>query len=314
MKKVYTGKTLTSPELAETFYDDLQQKTSDPEFWKGLAFGHVDLTNITGGARKSEFIVIAGPQKSGKTTWGLFLASEFGKQLNELEKEELVLVISLEMRHSGLAGRVLANLSNIEVSKFRDYELEEQDWQKLDEGIAKLEALPVLWNVNCYTIEGVEALIEEYKDKIRVVIIDYFQLMSSGAFRSGKRHEQLEDISRRLKQIAMMGDTTVIALSQQTREALVNVKRKRDPNTLAGTQALARDADMLLIILPYIEDGEEVPHLREIYVGLSRNSVAGVSVTTVFSGEFARVGAPTINIPEAPEDIYEQEQSSYWNQ
>ncbi|GAG29985.1 unnamed protein product, partial [marine sediment metagenome] len=246
----------------------LQRKTVDPEIWKGLDFGHVDLTKITGGARRSEFIVIAGAQKSGKTMWGLFLATEFSKQLKMQGNDEVVLVVSLEMRHSGLAGRVLSNLSDINVSKFRDFELDDDDWPKLDSGIAELEKLPVLWNVACYSIEGIEALVEEYKDQIRVVIVDYFQLMTTSS--GTRRHEQLEDISRRLKQIAMMGDITVIALSQQTREALTDAKRAKDPNTLAGTQSLARDADMLLIILPHIKDGFDLPHIRDIYVALSR--------------------------------------------
>ena len=312
MKKAYKGTTLTSPELAETFYEDFERKSADPEKWKGLGFGHVDLTKYTGGARRSEFIVIAGPQKSGKTTWGLFLAQEFGKQLNNLEEGEIALLVSLEMRHSGLAARVLANLSNIEVSKFRDYELDEKDWQSLDHGISKLEELPILWNVSCYSIEGLEALVEEYKDKLRVVIVDYFQLMTTDQ-RGGRRHEQLEDISRRLKMMAMVGDMTVIALSQISREALQKKKMRKDPNTIAQTQALARDADMMLYILPvFDDDGEEAPHLREIAVVLSRNSPFGEDFETAFVGEYARVGALAKNVQEAPEEVYGYSQDKYW--
>ncbi|MEE9540204.1 MAG: DnaB-like helicase C-terminal domain-containing protein [Candidatus Thorarchaeota archaeon] len=312
MKKVYKGVTLTSRELAEEFYDDFRKKSADPEKWRGLSFGHVDLTKFTGGVRRSEFIVIAGPQKSGKTTWGLFLAQEFGKQLNHLEDDELILLVSLEMRHSGLAARVLANLSSIEVSKFRDYELEARDWRSLDAGIAKLEELPILWNVNCYSIEGLEAIVEEHKDRLRVVLVDYFQLMTTN-IQVQRRHEQLEDISRRLKMMAMVGDMSVIALSQLSREALKSKKMRKDPNTIAQTQALARDADMMLYIMPFIDkDGEEAPHIREISVVLSRNSPFGEDFKTAFVGEYARVGA-LADIPDAPEELYGHTQDEYWD-
>jgi replicative DNA helicase len=312
MKKVYKGITLTSSELAEQFYDDMQTKMTDPEKWRGLDFGHVDLTKYTGGARRGEFIVIAGAQKAGKTTWGLFMATEFGKQLQTLENDELGLFISLEMRHSGLAARVLANLASIEVTKFRDFEIEDADWHKLDSGISRLEKLPFLWNVNCYSIEGLEALVEEHKDKLRVVIVDYFQLMSA-EIQSTRRWEQLENISRRLKRITMANDITVIALAQLTREALKSKKKLKDPNQIAQTQALARDADLMMYMLPRIEDGEEVPHLREIYVALSRNSPYGQEFKTAFVGEYARVGALAEDIPDAPEEVYGHEQDEYWD-
>jgi replicative DNA helicase len=299
---VIRGNTLTSKELGEQFRDKLKERHEHPEKWRGLQFGHTDLDKLTGGVRKGEFVVIAGAQKSGKTSIALSWAQHFSKQV---QPGEQVLFVSLEMGHDALAGRVLANLSTIEVSKFRDYNLASYDWEKVDKGVEKLSELPVLWNVGAYNIEGIESIVKEYGDSIRVIIVDYFQLMYGSGF-SNKRYEQLEDISRRLKRLTLNNELSVVAISQQSREALKSVKKQKDPNTMAGTQALARDCDLLITLLPYIEDGEEIPHLRNLYVALSRNSGSDVTLPAFFSGAYCRFGAlaedELSEMPEPPWD------------
>lgn len=304
--KIIKGITLTSEQLAHEFRAQLKERQDEPEKWRGLQFGHADLDELTGGLRKGEFCVVAGAQKAGKTSVALAWAQQFAKQVQE---GELVLFVSLEMSHESVAGRVLANLSDIEVSKFRDYKLDEGDWAKLDKGVLKLEKLPVLWNVGAYNIDGIEAIVEEHGDKMRVVVVDYFQLMFGEAGRNTKRFEQLEEISLRLKRLTLNYDLSVIAISQQNREALRSIERQKDPNTIAGTQSLARDCDLLLLILPCIKDGEEVPHIRKLYVALSRNSGAGATYDAFFSGAYCRFGALTDQeIPEMP-----PQKEQYWD-
>ena len=88
---------------------------------------------------------------------------------------------------------------------------------------------------------------------------------------------------------------------------------------MAGTQALVRDCDLLIMILEkFDDDKEEIPHMRELYVGLSRNSRADMSYDTVFIGKYARTGAPfgdhegDINhLEQTPEPAAEQ--LGWWN-
>lgn len=305
--KVIKGYTLTSEELADLFKTQLDERMQDADKWRGLKFGHPELDEITGGLRKGEFVIVAGAQKAGKTTVALAWAQRFAEQL---QPGELVLYVSLEMSHESIAGRVLANLSEIDVSKFRDYSIDKYDQPKLDDGLKHLKELPVLWNVGAYNINGIEALIEEYEARIRVVVVDYFQLMLGENSTSSKRYEQLEDISLRLKRLTLNHNLSVVALSQQSREALKSIERQKDPNTLAGTQSLARDCDLLLLILPYLDDsGEEVPYLRKLHIALSRNSIADVTMDAAFSGTYCRFGAPTnIEINTMPEP-----KETWWN-
>ena len=295
------GKTLTSEEFGDDYLEQQIRRHKNPEDYIGLKFGFPRLDKITGGARKKEFIVVAGAQKSGKTTMATHWTLNFA---NQLQEDEVILMVSLEMSHEGLGARVFANLAEINVTKFRDYALEDRDWSGFKEAVIELKKKPILWNVGAYNMSGINAIIKELeKDgkKVRTVVVDYFQLMS-GDSNLAKRYEQLERISLELKQLAMTHDTTVVAVAQQTREALKSLKRQRDPNTIAGTQALARDADMMLIILPYIdsEDGEEVPHLRNIWLALSRNSASGMDFKAAFSGEYARMGEAALDEEHQP--------------
>ena len=305
---VIKGTTITSEELAEAYLEQLKERHDNPDQWRGLQFGHAELDEITGGIRKGEFVVLAGAQKSGKTSAALDWAQRLSKQVQE---DELVLFVSLEMSHDSLAGRVMSNLSDIEITKFRDYKLESDDWNKVERGANKLKKLPVLWNMGAYSIEGLEQIVEEYGTRIRLVVVDYFQLMFGNGNRNSKRFEQLEEISSRLKRLTLNYDLSVIALSQQNREALKSIERQKDPNTMAGTQALARDCDLLLLILPYMQDGEEVPHMRKLHIALARNSTVGVTMDAVFSGSYCRFGAPAnMEVVGMPE---EEEREQYWN-
>lgn len=307
--KAIVGRTLTSGELAREYQQKQKERSADPDAWRGLSFGHPDLDRITGGVRRKEFVVLAGAQKAGKTTVGLAWSLRFAEQV---QQGELVLFVSLEMNEDAIAGRVLANLSGLDVTRLRDYRLEGNEWVDLENGVQRLEKLPLLFNIGTYNMDGIRELFKQYQGKIRVVIVDYFQLMA-GSERGSKRWEQLEELSRELKQLAMTESCSVVAVSQQTREALKNPEKQKDPNTLAGTQALARDCDLLIIILPYVKDNEEVPHMRKLFIALARNSTCGQTLDAIFSGAYCRFGAPlSENFAPVPEPEPIDPQLSYW--
>lgn len=289
---------LTTKELGEDLLEKQRERQENPEKWRGLPFGHADLDSDTGGARRGEVIVVAGAQKIGKTTFAKNFAVSFAKSLRSADLEEYVLYISLEMSHEGLAGRVFANEANIDATKFRDYALDESEFERLEQAVDQSSDLPALWDTGTYSYKDLQRVVNELegnKEKpLRAIIVDYFQLFSSEGIRTGRRrHEQLAALSREFKQLSRSLNCTVVLLSQQSRKALTSFKRRKDPNTLAETQALVRDCDMLIIILEkYDEDKEEIPHMRELYLGLSRNSPADRTYDTVFVGKYARTGAP----------------------
>jgi replicative DNA helicase len=306
-----TGRTLTSKELAEAFIEQQIEKHENPEGFRGLSFGHSALDEKTGRVQRGDLIVISGKQKAGKSTIALALAVNFAFQLLKEELEEYILHVSLEMRHNIIASKIFSKITGLDVNKFRDIKLDEDDWIKVHEGAEELASLPVFWNVACYEVPGILEIISDLEKEHglpRVVIVDYFQLMS--ATNTDKRHEQLRTISRQLKELAMTKDITVILLAQQTREASTNVKKQKAGSSLAGTQGLEQDLDLLLLILPILKDEIEVPHLREIWIALARNAEMQTGVTAYFSGNYVKFGMPAAeDIQKAPQ---EDEQDAKW--
>ena len=311
-------KILTTKELGDTLLKQQRERQSDPDKWQGLPFGHADLDKSTGGARRGELTVVAGAQKIGKTTYAKNMAMSFAKKLLASEiTDQYILYISLEMGHEGLGARVFANEANIDITKFRDYELDPGDYARLETTIEFYEELPALWDTGTYSYQELLNVLDHYEKNdggnIRAIILDYFQLFSTkGLSAASARHEQLSALSRALKQLARTTGISIIVISQQSRTALTSFKKRKDPNTMAGTQALVRDCDLLIMILEkFDEDKEEIPHMRELYVGLSRNSRADIAFDSIFVGKYARTGAPLgdegdanllENMPEAQDE------------
>lgn len=308
---------LTTKELGESLLETQRERQQNPEKWRGLPFGHPDLDENTGGARRGEMIVIAGAQKVGKTTWAKDIALSFAKSIRQAKLDEYVLYVTLEMGHQEIAARVFANEANIDVTKFRDYKLDDEDYLRLERKVKELGDLPGLWDTGTYNYAGLIKTLNEYPNAdgstpIRVIVIDYFQLFSGEGLNAGtRRHQQLAALSRKLKQLSRELGISTVVLSQQSRRALTSFKRRKDPNTLAGTQALVRDCDLLLMFLDKVdEDKQEIPHMREIYVGLARSATAGISYDAVFYGQYSRTGAladdaDIDNLEEAPQTEFE---------
>lgn len=287
---VLTGLTLTHLEASEQLYDHQVERQKDPDKWRGYPFNNPDLNKIVGGARQKELVVVAAAQKGGKSTWAKDQAVFLAKHIKKIGTDELVLYISLEMGHDLMMARVYANEASIDVTKFRDYMLDEDDYTDLIGVIEEHKDLPILWNVGCYTIAGIKELLNHYQN-IRVIVLDYFQLMNPDPGSYGKGFEIFRALSKELKALTNDRDLTIIAVSQQSREALKSFKRSRDPNTLSSTQGLVQDCDLLIFILTVLDDDkEEIPGLRELVVALARNSDVG-SCMSLFQGQYARTGA-----------------------
>lgn len=288
------------------FIQELKDRQEHPELWRGLSFNHPELDELTGGARRQEVIAIGGPQKVGKTTAAISISLEFAKQIKELNKEtgedEVVMFASLEESVRSLLTKSISNLSGIEMRKFRDLKLTNTDWKAITPAANRLEGLPIVWLSNGNTIEALETALK--KIKTRVLVIDYFTLMWAKGF--GQRWEQHEYNSAQLVRLAKDYNLTIIVLAQRTREGNTNMTKRIDPNEMAGGQALPRDVHMLLIILPVMEKGVEIPNLREIYVALSRNSAALETFDAVLAANVARFGAPATTLNSMPE------QQPYW--
>ncbi|MCM1370737.1 MAG: replicative DNA helicase [Clostridium sp.] len=210
----------------------------------GIATGFYDLDKVTSGLHENEFIIIAARPAMGKTAFLLNLVSNIA-----INSNKTVALFNLEMGAEQLAQRMLSSLGQIDGYKFRSGKFENEDWKKFQEAISKLE------DTNIYIDDTPGITIAEIRAKCRrlassekgldVVIIDYLQLISGSAKYSGNRQQEVSEISRSLKTLAMELNIPVIAAAQLSRTVEGREDKRPLLSDLRESGSIEQDADIV---------------------------------------------------------------------
>ena len=182
----------------------------------GLATGFSEFDKLTAGLQPSQFIIIAARPAMGKTAFALNLATYAATHSNKS-----VAIFNLEMSAEQLANRILQSLGQIDGGKMRTGRLEHNDWKRLNEAISQLS------DTNLFLDDTPGITIGEIRSKCRrlansdkglgLVVIDYLQLITGPSKSAGNRQQEVSDISRNLKTMALELGIPVIALAQLSR-------------------------------------------------------------------------------------------------
>ena len=275
-------------DLAFGFVDDLTKKHTDPEKHRGFRTHIPEFNHILGGLGRKWYVVIGGPEKSGKTAFAVSLLAEFGKsKLN-------VMMITLEMDNLQVAARIFSNVSAVEMTKFRDLTLEDEDWEALHQAKKEIAKFKGHSGFGFFAVEQIVELVNEHKPD--VVFVDYVQLMHSQR-RSKGRVEELEYISRTLKQLTINPGVLVIAMVQVNQEG-AKAKNFNSPYIFHGSATFKNDADLAIVIAPHNnEAGEEEPGLRDCHIVASRHSYKA-SFQLAFLGARSLIAGATLDMGE----------------
>ncbi|KAA6301169.1 MAG: Replicative DNA helicase [Candidatus Ordinivivax streblomastigis] len=295
MKKDYTQ---INPVIAEA-YALLQKAAARTDGLSGLASGFGGLDKITAGWQNSDLIVIAGRPAMGKTAFVLSMARNMA-----VSYKHPVALFSLEMSNVQLVNRLIINVCEIPGEKIKSGQLAAYEWQQLDYKLKELIDSPL------YVDDTPSLSIFEFRTKarrlvrehgIKVIIIDYLQLMNASGMYFGNRQEEVSTISRSLKGLAKELNIPIIALSQLNRgvENREGIEGKRPQlSDLRESGAIEQDADMVCFIHRpeyykiYQDDkGRDLRGMAEIIVAKHRNGATG-DVLLRFKGEFARFQNP----------------------
>ncbi len=216
----------------------------------GVPSGFTSLDRITYGWQPTDLIILAARPSVGKTAFALNLARNAALHPT---KPQAVGFFSLEMSASQLVQRILSAESEIKMEKISRGKLEDYEYQQLhSKGIKKLEQAPIY-------IDDTAALnIFEFRAKarrlvnkhhVKIIIIDYLQLMSGSGDRNSNREQEISNISRSLKALAKELNIPIIALSQLSR-AVETRKESKMPqlSDLRESGAIEQDADMVMFI------------------------------------------------------------------
>ena len=232
--------------LAKT-QSDLERLSEFKNEITGLATGWYDLDKLTTGLHPNEFIIIAARPAMGKTAFALNLATHAAMTQNKS-----VAVFNLEMSAEQLAMRILSSLGQIEGFKLRTGNLMNNDWKRINEAISQLS------NTNLVIDDTPGITIGEIRAKCRrlassekglaLVVIDYLQLISGGKNYGANRQQEVSDISRSLKTLAMELNVPIIALSQLSRSVEGREDKRPIMSDLRESGSIEQDADIVAFL------------------------------------------------------------------
>ena len=214
----------------------------------GLQTGFHNLDKLTSGWQNSDLIIIAARPAMGKTAFVLSMAKNMAVDYNTP-----VAIFSLEMSNLQLVNRLISNVCEIEGEKIKSGRLSRQEWEQLNSRVRSLFSAPL------YVDDSPSLSILELRTKarrlvkehgVKIIIIDYLQLMNATGMKFGSREQEVSMISRSLKQLAKELNIPVIALSQLSRK----VEERNDGNKrpqlsdLRESGAIEQDADIVCFI------------------------------------------------------------------
>ena len=195
--------------------DKLQETFERGDIITGVATGLNDLDELLSGLQPSSLNIVGARPSVGKTALGLGIATHVAKTTHKP-----VLVFSLEMGHAELTQRILSSEAEVESQKLRSGRLAEADWTKIGRAINRIDSVPLYLDDNPrVTVMEIRAKARRLKSRhggLALIMIDYLQLMSSGASVENRQLE-VSEISRGLKILARELDVPILALSQLSR-------------------------------------------------------------------------------------------------
>ena len=295
MKKEYTQ---IDP-VVKSAIDVIKKAASNVGGITGVPTGYHKLDDITSGWQPSDLIIIAGRPAMGKTSFALSMAKNIAS-----DNQVPMAFFSLEMSNVQLVQRLISNCCEIQGSKLLSGQLKPDDWDRLDKRVGTLMGAPIYIDdtpgLSVFELRTkARRLVREHD--VKIIMIDYLQLMNANGMRFGSRQEEVSTISRSLKGLAKELDVPIIALSQLNRsvESREGVDGKRPQlSDLRESGAIEQDADMVLFVHRpeyyhiYADDnGRDLRGMAQIIIAKHRKGATG-DVLLTFRGEFTRFENP----------------------
>ncbi|MDD7641336.1 MAG: replicative DNA helicase [bacterium] len=254
----------------------------------GIATGFLDLDYKTAGLQPSDLILVAARPSMGKTAFVLNIA-----QYVAFHSDLCTAIFSLEMSKEQLVNRLFSLESRVDAQKLRTGNLSDADWEKLIEGAGTIgQSKLIIDDTPGISISEMRSKCRKYKleHDLKLIIIDYLQLMSgSGKRSSDSRQQEISDISRSLKALARELHVPVIALSQLSRAVEQRPDHRPMLSDLRESGAIEQDADVVMFIYrdDYYNKDTEDKGIAEIIIAKQRNGPIG-TVNLVWLPEYTK--------------------------
>ena len=244
---VTQGNIKKSSETAQSLVIQAKNKIESISNKKGLSgipSGFNKIDKLTAGWQQSDLVIIAARPGMGKTALALSMASNIA-----IENKIPLAFFSLEMSSIQLITRMISSETGLDSNKLRTGKLEKHEWEQLNIRVKNLEKAPLFIDdtpsLSIFDLRAKARRLVSQKD-VKIIIVDYLQLMTAGGnMKIGNREQEISTISRNLKALAKELNIPVIALSQLSR--LVEGRTSKRPllSDLRESGAIEQDADIV---------------------------------------------------------------------
>ena len=262
----------------------------------GIPSGFHALDKITSGWQTPDLIIIAARPAMGKTAFVLSMARNIA-----VDRGIPTAIFSLEMSNVQLVNRLIMNVCELEGDKIKTGKMSKEDKLRLNTKINIMKGKPLYMDdtpsLSIYELRSkARKLVNEHG--VKLIIIDYLQLMNAQGSSFGSREQEVSIISRGLKGLAKELDIPIIALSQLNRgvEARTGIEGKTPQlSDLRESGAIEQDADMVCFIhrpeyyriFNDEKSGKDLRGLAQIIVAKHRNGATD-SIWLRFRGKYAK--------------------------
>lgn len=274
-----TGEFKTSAEVVRSAKEQLEALSKNNQDVTGIPTGFYDFDKLTSGLHPNELIIIAARPAMGKTAFALNIAVN-----SAIATGKSVAVFNLEMSAEQLMFRMISAKGAVDGNKIKTGRLSHDDWKKVNGAMSELSDAPLfIEDTPGITIGEIRAKCRRLASQgngLGLVVIDYLQLISGGSGYGNNRQQEVSDISRSLKTMAMELGIPVIALAQLSRNVEGRENKRPIMSDLRESGSIEQDADIVAFL--YRDDyynkqtvEESNVSLSELIIGKHRSGATG---------------------------------------
>ena len=273
-------------EALEATMREIDANSNRPDGVYGVPTDFIELDELTGGLHGGQMIVIAARPGVGKSTLALDIARSAA-----IHHHMATVFFSLEMSRTELAMRILSAEGKISMGRLKKGDLDTEGWTNLATLQGRIDSAPLFIDDSPnMTLVEIRAKCRRLKQRndLKLVVLDYLQLMSSGK-KVESRQQEVSEFSRSLKLLAKELDVPVIALSQLNRGSEQRTDKRPMVSDLRESGSIEQDADMVILLHRedmYNPDSDRVGE-ADMIIAKHRGGPTR-TIPLAFSGKYSR--------------------------
>lgn len=285
-------------EIKDTIYNSVKKiQEATPDHLIGLSTGFERLDEVLGGLVEGTLVTIGGRTGMGKTAFSFNLLRNLA-----IEKNIPSLYISLESTEQLCTNILIACTLNIKYRGLLSGQLVVEEWEKLDKGVAGIVNSPIYLDTkSTYTIDDICKTVEEavQEHQVKVVFIDYLQLIFAKTGFTENRYLELNYITRKLKALSKEFNITIVVLSQLNRNVEDEKRYEHRPvlTDLRDSGTICDDSDVVCFV--------HRPEYYRVYQDEKGNDMHNVALIIVDKNRLGYTGDAVLNVDMASRRFFE---------